>query len=738
MGPGHPPGSKARLLIFPLCLLALGSLRAAPHKQLPKEELEKYDNPPMYIFRPGTSAPMISRFGAFTSVQANVNASGNNIAGDAANEPSISVDPTNHNRMAIGWRQFDSVFSNFRQAGWAYTSNGGMSWTFPAVLTPGTFRSDPVLASDSAGNLFYLSLLQNFFDDIWRSLTGGMSWNRLASATGGDKQWITIDNTNSSGHGFQYQYWSTAGNNYGGRQFSRSTNGGVSWLNPVNIPNSPAWGTLDVDSVGTLYLAGVNLDTNQIWCVRSTNAKNAAVTPTFDVVRQINLGGDIVASEPINPEGIVGQVYLAVDRSGTSTNGNVYILASTQPTGFTTGTDVMMVRSTNFGGTFSAPLRVNDDPVNHAKWHWFGTLSVAPNGRLDAVWLDTRYAATNTASQLFYSYSTNAGVTWARNIPVSTSFNPFLGYPNQNKMGDYMTMVSDNAGADVAYCATFNGEQDIYYVRVAPLASRLLNISTRARVGTGEQVLIAGFVVGGTGPKQVIIRGIGPALSSFGLTGVLSNPTLELHQGNTTLATNDNWKTRSDGTSQQAQVEATGLAPTNNFESAIMTTLNPGAYTAILRGKNNFTGIGLIQVYDLAPTTNATFFNISTRGLVSTGDDVMIGGFVVGGGNGFGETVVVRAIGPSLTSAGIQAALPDPALELHDQNGALIATNDNWKINDQSHQSQEAEVRASGLQPMSDFESAIVTSLAPGPYTTIVRGKNNTTGVALVETYNLP
>jgi len=295
MGPGHPRGSKARLLIFPLCLLALGSLRAAPHKQLPKEELEKYDNPPMYIFRPGTSAPMISRFGAFTSVQANVSASGNNIAGDAANEPSISVDPTNHNRMAIGWRQFDSVFSNFRQAGWAYTSNGGMSWTFPAVLTPGTFRSDPVLASDSAGNLFYLSLLQNFFDDIWRSLTGGMSWNRLASATGGDKQWITIDNTNSSGHGFQYQYWSTAGNNYGGRQFSRSTNGGVSWLNPVNIPNSPAWGTLDVDSVGTLYLAGVNLDTNQIWCVRSTNAKNAVVTPTCDVVRQNNLGGDIVA-----------------------------------------------------------------------------------------------------------------------------------------------------------------------------------------------------------------------------------------------------------------------------------------------------------------------------------------------------------------------------------------------------------------------------------------------------------
>ena len=392
----------------------------------------------------------------------------------------------------------------------------------------------------------------------------------------------------------------------------------------------------------------------------------------------------------------------------------------------------MMVRSTNFAGTFSAPRRVNDDPVNHAKWHWFGTLSVAPNGRLDAVWLDTRYAANNTGSQLFYSYSTNAGVTWARNIPVSTSFNPFLGYPNQNKIGDYITMVSDNTGADVAYTATFNGEQDIYYVRVAPLASRLLNIR-RARVSGRVSKCLSPDSSRRHGSETSHHSRLGPSLSSFGLTGVLSNPTLELHRGNTTLATNDNWKIRSDGMSQQAQVEATGLAPTNNFESAIVTTLNPGAYTAILRGKNNFTGIGLIEVYDLAPTTNAKFFDISTRGLVSTGNNAMIGGFVVGAGNGFGETVVVRAIGPSLTSAGIVGALRDPTLELHDQNGALITTNDNWKINDQSHQSQEAEVRASGLQPMNDLESVIVTSLAPGLYTAIVRGKNNTSGVALVD-----
>ena len=142
------------------------------------------------------------------------------------------------------------------------------------------------------------------------------------------------------------------------------------------------------------------------------------------------------------------------------------MLASVQPTGATTGTDVMFVRSTNGGQTFSAPHRINDDPVNHNKWHWFGTLSVAPNGRIDSVWLDTRNAANNTDSQLFYSYSTDGGNTWSPNVAVSNSFNPFLGYPNQNKMGDYITIVSDNTGGNVAYAATFNREEDVYYLRV--------------------------------------------------------------------------------------------------------------------------------------------------------------------------------------------------------------------------------------------------------------------------------
>src|SRR5439155_14049755 len=164
---------------------------------------------------------------------------------------------------------------------------------------------------------------------------------------------------------------------------------------------------------------------------------------------------------------------------------NVYMLASVQPTGASNGTDVMFVRSTDGGRTFSATYRINDDPINHNKWHWFGTLAVAPNGRIDAVWLDTRNAANNTDSQLFYSFSTDGGDTWSPNVAVSNSFNPFLGYPNQNKMGDYITIVSDDTGGNVADAATFNLEEDIYYVRVAPSGGEIQLLSAASRLTHG-------------------------------------------------------------------------------------------------------------------------------------------------------------------------------------------------------------------------------------------------------------
>ena len=255
---------------------------------------------------------------------------------------------------------------------------------------------------------------------------------------------------------------------------------------------------------------------------------------------------------------------------------------------------------------------------------------------------------------------------------------------------------------------------------------------------TGDQVLIAGFIVTGNDPKTVLIRGLGPSLADAGVTGALADPTLELHQGSSPVATNDNWKTRADGSSQQAEIEATTIPPTNDLESAILATLNPGEYTAILSGTNNGTGVGLVEVYDLSSAVDSQLANISTRGFVDTGDNVMIGGIIVGAGQGATSHVIVRALGPSLASGGVQDFLPDPTLELHDVNGVILATNDNWKINDQTQQSQESEVEATTLAPTNVFESAIVITLAPGNYTAVVQGKSGGAGIGLVEAYNLP
>jgi len=439
---------------------------------------------------------MISQFASFTSIQVNVDASGQNILGDAANECALSVNPLDGSKMTVAWRQFNDVTSNFRQGGWGYTTNGGTSWTFPGVLENGVFRSDPVTNSDEVGNFFYLSLQSNvqqsfFCDDLWRSLNGGQSWTLLSGekgAGGGDKQWLTIDKTSGPGHGFQYQADDGINCSGGGVQFQRSTNGGVTWQAPITIPNSPIYGSLDVDTNGNVYVGGEG--STQFFCERSSNAQIATQTPTFDRSTPVNMGG-FLGSGGINGIGLDGMLFLAVDRSGGATNNNIYMLASIVPNGRST-TDVMFVRSTDGGLTFSTPKKVNDDVVNPNKWHWFGTFSVAPNGRLDAVWYDTRNAANNTDSQLFYSWSTDAGVTWAPNVAVSNSFNPSEGYPNQSKIGDYITIVSDNTGANVAYSATFNfnagraqHEQDVYYVRVAPTTTGVTLLSAASRVTQG-------------------------------------------------------------------------------------------------------------------------------------------------------------------------------------------------------------------------------------------------------------
>ena len=268
--------------------------------------------------------------------------------------------------------------------------------------------------------------------------------------------------------------------------------------------------------------------------------------------------------------------------------------------------------------------------------------------------------------------------------------------------------------------------------RVTAAASQPLNISVRSRVGTGNDVLISGFINTGTAPKKVILRALGPSLQQSGVTDALPDPTLELRRSDGSLITsNNNWM---DNTAaDQLDITSNQLAPPNNLESAIISTLEPGNYTAIVRGQGNTTGVGLVEVYDVDRTSASRLGNISGRASVQTGTNVLIAGFIVGNNVGAAK-VVVRGIGPSLAQSGITNPLADPTLEVRDNNGALVLGNDNW----QDDANQAAQISASGLAPGNVLESAVATSLLPGTYTAIVAGKNGGVGVGLVEVYNLP
>ena len=246
----------------------------------------------------------------------------------------------------------------------------------------------------------------------------------------------------------------------------------------------------------------------------------------------------------------------------------------------------------------------------------------------------------------------------------------------------------------------------------------------------GDKVLIGGFILTGSAPKKVMLRAIGPSLVINGqpLPGRLSDPTLTLFDGaGNSLATNDDWM----NSPQKQQIIDSTIPPSDPKESAIIATLQPGNYTAIMSGGGGTTGIGVVELYDLDQSAPANPGNIATRGFVDIGDNVMIGGFIVGGSQN--RTVLVRAIGPELGAAGVPGSLQDPTLELHNGSGTLLASNDNWKSD------QQTQIAATGLAPTDDREAAILSSpLAPGNYTAIVSGSGGTTGVALVEVYQLP
>jgi len=338
------------------------------------------------------------------------------------------------------------------------------------------------------------------------------------------------------------------------------------------------------------------------------------------------------------------------------------------------------------------------------------------------VWIDTRTGNPDP-------FVTRAGIAPQTNFVSWQAARLSLGQINDPQLGGEPG-DADRDGED--NLSEFRSDTDPADPVSVFRSARQLNISTRAFVKKGDNVLIGGFIVTGTEQKPVIVRALGPSLSSAGVGGALQDPTLDLGGPNGSgLAFNDNWRV-----GEGDAIEATGLPPTDDREAAIVRTLQPGAYTAIVRGKNNSTGIALVEAYDLAGNNGARLANISSRSFVQTGEEVMIGGIIIGAGRGSDAAgtarVVVRGLGPSLAGAGIADWLADPELQVVDANGGTVAANDDWR------QTQEAELQASGLAPNDSREAASIVVLAKGGYTAILRGKSGGTGTAVVESYNIP
>jgi len=352
-------------------------------------------------------------------------------------------------------------------------------------------------------------------------------------------------------------------------------------------------------------------------------------------------------------------------------------------------------------------------------------------------WIGTKFPFPNMCGCTTLQ-DNGAGISWNFSIPAGgtttyshlTTFSPTGVLPSPTPLASPTPTPSPSASPTTT-------------PRFQPTPPTLGNISTRSFVQTGGNVMIGGFIVEGTESKRVIIRAVGPELSQYGVPDPLTDPTLELHESSGALiASNDNWQTSIIGgiiTHNQVQdIQNSGHAPGDTRESAIIAELSPGNYTAIVRGVNNTIGVALAEVYDIGTGISSKLGNISTRSFIQTSDNVMIGGFIVQGTQP--KRVIVRAIGPKLGQYGVPDPLQDPTLELHNANGTLIASNNNWQttiIGGIIGHDQVSDIQNSGHVPGDARESAIIASLPPGNYTAIVRGVNNTSGVALVEVYDL-
>lgn len=437
-------------------------------------------------------------FGAYISHQVNVDVDGHNILADQGNEPTIAVNPLDPRNIVIGWRRFEP-YSTLKQAGYAYSFDGGASWgTDVLPVAPGTERTDPVLDVDSAGHFYYQSMAHGATNasSVFKSEDGGLTWSEPVYQFTGDKNWLAIDKAGGASDGNLYSTWRTSGSasadpNYVPKYFIRSTDGGLSFQEPDQALPIPAFGfgRIAIGPAGEVYLSGVDETVKSVnsmalirgghYFLKSVNAQYPGESPVF-TARKVEMGGNVVGfyspSTP-NPLGATGDLQIAADQA----SGDIYMLAHAQAYAWQPGDDpldVYFVRSGDGGDTWSEPLRLNDDAPSAGAYQWFPMLGVAPNARIDAVWYDTRNSTGSIPgrmSRLYYAYSWDGGLTWSRNQPVTPVFNTHLpmllvnGEERQgSKIGDYTQLVSDANGAHVAYTATYNGEQDVYYLKVFP------------------------------------------------------------------------------------------------------------------------------------------------------------------------------------------------------------------------------------------------------------------------------
>ena len=473
------------------------------------------------------------------------------------------------------------------------------------------------------------------------------------------------------------------------------TNGALSvfdYFTPFNTVEESAL-DLDLGSGGTVLLPDMRDAAGNTRHLALGGGKDAHIY----IADRDNMGKFNPASNANVYQDVVGAVSDQIFSTPAYFNGRIYYAVQSEP-----------LKSFQFVNALLDPVPLAMGPTTYV--YPGATPTISAQGLLKGI----VWTAENTPTALLHAYDAN---------DVSRElYNSNQAPGGRDEFGVGNKFVVPTVANGKVYVATQSGV-GVFGLFNPP---HLANVSARAQIGTGDNVLIGGFIIQGSATHLLVIRGIGPSVN---LNGTLQDPVLDLYNSaGALIATNDNW----GDSPAKNEILALGLAPTDSRESAILVTLNPGSYTAIVRGAEDSTGIGLVELYDVTGITGApisTLPNLSARGLVGTGDDALIGGLIVGGIAS--QNVILRAIGPDLASSGVSGSLANPTLELHDSNGVLLAYNDDWRSD------QEAEIIATGVPPENDLDAAIVSVLPPGSYTAIVHGASNGTGVALVETYAL-